>query len=86
MVTKFPIRALFPLRNRALPQLRPVTLEAYVSEPQASEQPLKQVKQVKTISSKFISVFKFCCNKVLNCYSLLKVIPRCFHQMNTKIS
>lgn len=60
MVTKFPLRALFPLPNRVLPKLRAVTMEAHLSESQASKQLLKQMgKKKKKISSKFTLVQKF---------------------------
>lgn len=34
IVTKFPLRALFPLPNRVLPKLRAATMEAHLSESQ----------------------------------------------------
>lgn len=58
IVTKFPLRALFLLPNIVLPKLRAVTVEAHLSDPQASELPLK-------LSMRLTYVIKVFSKKVL---------------------
>lgn len=60
IVTKFPLRALFPLPNRVLPKLRAATMEAHLSESQASKQTLNLTGGG---SGRLTHVFKVSSNK-----------------------
>lgn len=64
IVTKLPLRALFPSPNRVRPKFRAVIVGAHLSEPQVSKQPLKQTGKDDYCSSEFTSVIKLCLDKV----------------------
>lgn len=71
MVTKLPLRAFFPLPNRVRPKFRAVTVEAHLSEPQASKRPLNQTgeidKQQVPLCVQVVSAFKIMTSLVIDC-------------------